>query len=66
MSKNCPFCQSTETEKVSDFGTSLMVGSYYCRACRSHFESIKWGDRSQKLDIPEFLSRSDTETGGSV
>ena len=66
MTKACPFCESKETEKVSDFGTSLMVGSYYCTSCKSHFESIKWGDRSQKLDIPDFLNSQASDTGTSV
>ena len=50
----CPFCASTATEKQSDFGTSLMVRLHYCRACRSSFEAIKWGD-NEGLDLPEFL-----------
>jgi hypothetical protein len=50
----CPFCGSTDTEKQSDFGTSLMVRLHYCRDCRSSFEAIKWGDNGG-LDLPEFL-----------
>jgi hypothetical protein len=52
----CPFCGSQETEKQSDFGTSLMVRSHYCRRCRSSFEAIKWGDVSTPLDLPSFLA----------
>jgi hypothetical protein len=50
----CPFCGSGNTEKAADFGTSVMVRLHYCRACRSHFEAIKWGDDA-KLDVPAFL-----------
>jgi len=53
--KSCPFCGSPDTEKQSDFGTSLMVALHYCRACHTSFEAIKWGDRSARLDLPEFL-----------
>lgn len=53
--KTCPFCHSTDTEKQADFSTSVMVSLYHCRRCRSHFEAIKWGDASVKLDVPGFL-----------
>ncbi len=53
--KTCPFCGSGDTVKQSDFGTSLMVAWRYCRACRSNFESIKWGDTDESLDLPAFL-----------
>ena len=53
--KACPFCGSGDTAKENDFSTSLMVARYYCRACRSHFEVIKWGDRTDRLDLPDFL-----------
>lgn len=51
----CPFCGSSDTEKAADFGTSVMVRLHYCRACRSHFEAIKWGDAAVDLDVPAFL-----------
>lgn len=51
----CPFCGSLDTEKAADFSTSLMVRLHYCRACRSHFEAIKWGDATDNLDVPAFL-----------
>jgi hypothetical protein len=50
----CPFCGSRHTQKQSDFGTSLMVRWHYCRACRSSFEAVKWGDTAP-LDVPGFL-----------
>lgn len=52
----CPFCGSRETEKQSDFGTSLMVRLHYCRGCRTSFEAVKWGDDAG-LDLPPFLKR---------
>lgn len=51
----CPFCESTDTVKRSDFGTSVMVALHYCRHCRSYFEAIKWGDAGADLDVPAFL-----------
>jgi len=53
----CPFCGSEDTVKEADFGTSLMVNRQYCRACRSFFEAIKWGERDDALDLPPFLQR---------
>jgi transposase-like protein len=40
----CPFCESADTKRLSDFGTSLMVASYACKRCHSYFEAIKWGE----------------------
>jgi transposase-like protein len=37
----CPWCDSDEVEKVSEYGPHLMVYSYICRSCRSPFEVIK-------------------------
>jgi hypothetical protein len=55
--KPCPFCGSTATIKDADFGTALMVNRQYCRACKSFFEAIKWGDTAEELDLPSFLRR---------
>lgn len=38
----CPFCQSTETELYSLFGSMLSTSQYYCVNCRVVFEQIKW------------------------
>ncbi|HEY6690580.1 MAG TPA: hypothetical protein VI008_05995 [Rubrobacter sp.] len=37
----CPWCDSGEVEKVSEYGPHLMVYSYICRSCNSPFEVIK-------------------------
>jgi len=37
----CPWCDSGEVEKVSEYGPHLMVYSYICRGCNSPFEVIK-------------------------
>jgi hypothetical protein len=42
-SPRCPFCGSPETELMSLFGSSALTSQYYCRACRSAFEQVKWG-----------------------
>lgn len=41
----CPFCDGTETEQFSAFGSALSVSQYYCRDCRTVFEWMKWHDR---------------------
>ena len=37
----CPWCDSDEVEKVSEYGPHLMVYSYICRSCNSPFEVVK-------------------------
>ena len=37
----CPWCDSDEVEKVSEYGPHLMAYSYICRSCNSPFEVIK-------------------------
>jgi hypothetical protein len=56
----CPFCGAPDTAKCSDFGTSLMVASHYCRGCNSYFEAIKWGNPASNLDVPAFLDPATT------
>ena len=37
----CPWCDSPDIEKVSEYGPHLMVYSFICRDCNSPFEVIK-------------------------
>lgn len=39
----CPFCEGAETELMNAFGSHASVSTYWCRACRSPFEVMKWG-----------------------
>ena len=41
----CPFCEGTETELHSLFGSHASVTTYWCRSCRSPFEQLKWGPK---------------------
>lgn len=38
----CPFCDGSETEQFSAFGSAVSVGQYYCRDCKTVFEWMKW------------------------
>lgn len=38
----CPFCDGSETELMNAFGSHASVSTYWCRACRSPFELMKW------------------------
>ena len=38
----CPFCDGTETEQFSAFGSAVSVSQYYCRDCKTVFEWMKW------------------------
>jgi transposase-like protein len=37
----CPWCDSENIERVSEFGPHLMVSQYICRECHSPFERIR-------------------------
>ena len=39
---SCPFCEGYETEIMNAFGSHASVSTYWCRACRSPFELMKW------------------------
>lgn len=41
-SVECPFCAGSETEVFAAFGSAVSVSQYYCRACRTVFEWMKW------------------------
>lgn len=39
----CPFCLSAEaTELHSPFGPQLSVATYWCNACHTPFDYLKW------------------------
>jgi hypothetical protein len=42
----CPFCRSTDTEPLALFGSQLSTAQYYCRACHTPFERVKYDDHS--------------------
>lgn len=42
----CPFCDGSETELLSAFGSHASVSTYWCRRCRSPFEIFKWRPES--------------------
>jgi hypothetical protein len=42
----CPFCHSTDTEPLALFGSQLSTAQYYCRACHTPFERVKYDDDS--------------------
>ena len=38
----CPFCHAESADRIAQFGTAQLVSQYYCHACRSVFEYVKW------------------------
>jgi hypothetical protein len=44
---SCPFCDGRDTELMNAFGSHASVSTYWCRACRSPFELMKWGTRRE-------------------
>lgn len=51
----CPFCRSDETRLEAAFGTTHAYAQYFCLACRTPFEWIKWDDNAPVHDLPDFL-----------
>ncbi|MCE2397739.1 MAG: hypothetical protein J4F34_01655 [Gemmatimonadetes bacterium] len=41
---DCPFCGSTRTELMSLFGSHASLSTFWCAACRSPFEVLRWGE----------------------
>lgn len=39
---SCPFCESTDTEQESAFGSEISKTQYYCHGCNTVFERIKY------------------------
>lgn len=39
--RRCPLCHSTDTERVSEFGSTPCKSLYRCRACREPFDYFK-------------------------
>ncbi|MDG5817646.1 hypothetical protein [Natronococcus sp. A-GB7] len=39
---SCPFCESTDTERESAFGSEISKTQYYCNDCNTVFERIKY------------------------
>ncbi len=37
----CPWCESTDVERIGEFGPGLMTEQYFCRTCHSPFEWIR-------------------------
>ena len=37
----CPFCNSSEVEKISAWGGQLMMSQMRCQTCNSHFEAVR-------------------------
>ncbi|MDZ7360625.1 MAG: hypothetical protein ONB46_07855 [candidate division KSB1 bacterium] len=51
----CPFCNSAETRREAAFGTTLAYAQFYCFACRTPFEWIKWDEKAPQADLPAFV-----------
>jgi hypothetical protein len=43
----CPFCEGQDTELHSPFGPQLSVATYWCNACHTAFDYVKWAPRRQ-------------------
>jgi hypothetical protein len=37
----CPFCSSTEVERVAQWGGQIITAQWRCNACSSYFEAVR-------------------------
>ncbi|MCB8944254.1 MAG: hypothetical protein H6658_10910 [Ardenticatenaceae bacterium] len=44
MTIQCPFCDSTDNERFSLYGQTLLGTQYYCHTCKSIFEAIRYDE----------------------
>lgn len=49
----CPFCDASDTELHSAFGSALSVSTYWCRRCRTAFEWVKGREPAERPERPE-------------
>jgi transcription elongation factor Elf1 len=42
----CPFCNQRDTEIMNSFGSHASVCTYWCRACGTPFDFMKWKSTS--------------------
>ena len=52
----CLYCESTDVELLSLYGQTLLGSQYYCRACKSIFEVIRFDDED---DAEESVKESE-------
>jgi hypothetical protein len=38
---SCPFCSSTEVERVAQWGGQIITAQWRCNACSSYFEAVR-------------------------
>jgi transposase-like protein len=38
---NCPFCNATTVERVSQWGGQIITAQWRCQACNSYFEAVR-------------------------
>lgn len=41
-SVSCPFCDSDDSDPFATFGGQASTAQYYCNACRTVFEAVRW------------------------
>jgi hypothetical protein len=49
----CPFCESSETRPVSAFGSHASLAAYWCDACRTPFEGLRWKSDGPGEDVDQ-------------
>ncbi|MCY3808323.1 MAG: hypothetical protein OXG58_02610 [Gemmatimonadetes bacterium] len=69
-SPDCSFCGSARTELMSLFGSHASLSTFWCAACRSPFEVLRWreeevpGGRSDRRPKARRRGGSPCRAGG--
>lgn len=42
IAPECPFCGGSDTEIMNSFGSHASLSTYWCLACGTPFEFMKW------------------------
>ena len=37
----CPFCESSEVERIAQWGGQMLTAQWRCEACGSYFEALR-------------------------
>ena len=43
--RTCPWCGSSDTERIGEWGPQLLTEQWMCRACHTPYERIRRDDR---------------------
>jgi hypothetical protein len=58
----CAFCDSSDVKLFSLYGQTLLGSQYYCNACRSIFEVVRFEEESSGFQVQGSIDNLEPET----